>query len=131
MISTRFLQSRGWYPSRKQALYSLLNRPGASKYALFTKTKSMLSSLGAFLLLEENIADSISVSSNSGHSQLVSEYGIIGDGDIGDGGIGGGSIGGGDTGDGDIGDGGIGGGGLGNNICKNAMYFFSNSDACC
>ncbi len=80
----------------------------------------MLSPPGAFLLLEENIADSISVSSSSGHSQPV-----------GGGGTGGGGTGGGGTGGGGTGGGGTGGGGLGNNVCRNAVHFSPNSDACC
>ncbi len=81
------------------------------------------------MLLEENIADSISISSNSGHSQPIFEHSDA-ECDTEYGAIGGGGIGGGDIGGGSIGGGGIGGGGLGNNVCRNAMHFFPNSDTC-
>ncbi len=72
------------------------------------------------MLLEENITNSISISSNSGHSQPVSEHSGA-ECDTEHGAIGGGGTGG----------GGIGGGELGNNVCRNAVRFSPNSDACC
>ncbi len=77
------------------------------------------------MLLEENIADSISISSNSGHSQPISEYNDV-EYDTEHGITRGGGIG----GDG-ICAGGIGGGGLGYNICRNAAYVSPISDSCC